>query len=193
MYNIRDNIKVALAVLGITPYAFCKKYGYELTNFSAFINGGKNTLGVEKVQSIMSVLTDLINKMPRFKVTVKFENGSICNAYISAPTAEEAVNRVVVQPDFALFGGGDIVSTHVTEFNTNYSAQNYVLQPSKDEGWYILTDKKKQIVIKFKKGDFDNTQKATILFDKGIYTAAELAAAKEEMRHYLMEHHKDIF
>lgn len=192
MFNIRDNIKVALAVLGITPYRFCKENGVELSNFSAFLNGG-NTLGVAKIQAIMTRLGELLAKMPRFKVTVKFANGSICNAYISAPTAEEAVNRVVVQPDFALFGGGDIVSTHVTEYCTNYSAQNYVLQPSKDAGWYILTDTAKQIVIKFKKGDFDNTQKATILFDKGIYTAAELAAATEEMRHYLMEHHKDIF
>lgn len=191
MFNIRDNIKVALAVLGITPYAFCKKYGYELTNFSAFINGGKNTLGVEKVQSILSILTDLINKMPRFRVTVHFEDGSLCNAEISAPDAENAVNRVIVEPEFATFRGGDIVKTEVEEIKNIISAENYSLQPSKDNGWYVCTDLRRKVVLKFKKGDFVNSQKATILFDNGMFNKSELSAAKQDIENYLKAYHAD--
>ena len=47
------------------------------------------------------------------------------------------------------------------------------------------------VTVHIKKGDFVNSQKATILFDNGMFNKSELSAAKQDIENYLKAYHAD--
>ncbi len=191
--DIRQNILNSLAVLGLSQYQFCKRHGIALSNFSAFLNGG-STLGVEKLQRIMAVLTAEIANLKRFLVRVVLSNGNRINSRVSAINGDVAIKRIMSQPEFLDFIGDATITKATFEeipVGEPVAPENYVLQPSTDKGWWVCTDKKRNIVCKFKEGDFQNTQKNTILFEDKDTDELEVATAMREMGDYLQAHHAD--
>lgn len=73
--------------------------------------------------------------------------------------------------------------------------ERYILQKSKErENWYVATDTIAGIVIKFEKGKFNETQKATMLEDLNFHklTPTRLATAMKELTEWLINNHSDV-
>lgn len=73
--------------------------------------------------------------------------------------------------------------------------ERFVLQPSREEGWWVCTDQVNLIVCKFRQGKFAKEQHVTRLEGEDVVTLDE---AKEyvmhlfEMEKWMMENHPDI-
>lgn len=73
--------------------------------------------------------------------------------------------------------------------------ERYLLQKSKEQNnWYVATDTLAGIVVKFEKGKFNETQKATILEDLNFHsdTPTRLATAMKDLTEWLIENHSDV-
>lgn len=73
--------------------------------------------------------------------------------------------------------------------------ERYLLQKSKEQNkWYVATDTLAGIVVKFEKGKFNETQKATMLEDLNFHsgTPTRLATAMKELTEWLINNHSDI-
>lgn len=71
----------------------------------------------------------------------------------------------------------------------------YLLQKSAErENWYVATDTEVGLVIRFEKGNFNDTQKATLLDDVKYnhYTATDLAVKIRALTDWLVQNHTDI-
>lgn len=193
MYDIRRNIINSLAVLGLNRSQFCKRYGFELPNFSRFLNG-EPTLGTEKIQKILNVLAAEIAKLRRFEITFLLGNGDRIKCRVDAPDGDKAIKRISEQPEFlASLGDAEILKTTFKEIQPlKLDSENYVLQPSKDEGWWVLTDKAHQIVCKFHEGQFNQSQTFTRLFDSNDLDELEYVTAMRQFGDYLQTYHKEL-
>jgi hypothetical protein len=73
--------------------------------------------------------------------------------------------------------------------------ERYLLQKSKEhENWYVATDTIAGIVVKFEKGKFNETQKATMLEDLNFHkgTPTRLATAMKDLTEWLINNHSDV-
>lgn len=73
--------------------------------------------------------------------------------------------------------------------------ERYILQKSKERNnWYVATDTLAGIVVKFEKGKFNETQKATMLEDLNFHsdTPTRLATAMKELTEWLIENHSEV-
>lgn len=73
--------------------------------------------------------------------------------------------------------------------------ERYLLQKSKEQNnWYVATDTIAGIVVKFEKGKFNETQKATMLEDLNFHksTPTRLATAMKDLTEWLIENHSDV-
>lgn len=73
--------------------------------------------------------------------------------------------------------------------------ERYLLQKSKEQNnWYVATDTLVGIVVKFEKGRFNETQKATMLEDLNFHsgTPTRLATAMKELTEWLINNHSDV-
>ena len=193
MNDIRQNIINSLAVLGLSQYQFCKRYGFEQSNLSAFLAGGK-TLGVDKLQKIMAILDGEIAKLRRFLVKILLSDGNRANVRVYAPDGDLAIRRIMEQPELVNFiGDAEILKVEYEEIPAvPLSPENFLLQKSSDKGWWVVTDKRRNIVCKFKEGDFQNTQKSTVLFENSDLTELEIATSMREIADYLQAHHSKL-
>ena len=70
-----------------------------------------------------------------------------------------------------------------------------LLQKSKErENWLVATDTEVGLVVRFEKGKFNDTQKATLLDDVKYnhYTATDSAVAIRELTDWLVANHSDV-
>ena len=73
--------------------------------------------------------------------------------------------------------------------------ERYLLQASAErENWLVATDTIAGIVIKFEKGKFNETQKATMLEDLNFHsgTPTRLATAMKELTDWLVANHSEV-
>lgn len=73
--------------------------------------------------------------------------------------------------------------------------ERYLLQKSVErENWLVATDTIAGIVVKFEKGKFNETQKATMLEDLNFHkgTPTRLATAMKDLTEWLINNHADV-
>lgn len=73
--------------------------------------------------------------------------------------------------------------------------ERYILQKSTEHNnWFVATDTLAGVVVKFEKGKFNETQKATMLEDLNFHggTPTRLATAMKELTEWLIENHSDV-
>lgn len=72
--------------------------------------------------------------------------------------------------------------------------KRFLLQESTRHGWWVLTDTENDIVIRFKKGFFNETQNVTFLDEhlEKKHTAVEIAHIMRLMGDYMVRYHSDI-
>lgn len=193
MYDIRKNIINSLAVLGLSRFQFCKKFGFDLPNFSSFLNG-EPTLGMDRVQTVLNILAIELAKLKRFEITFLLGNGERIKCRVDAPNGDKAIERIMKQPEFIQgLGNAEILQTTIKEIEPlKLDPGNYVLQPSKDAGWWVLTDKAHKIVCKFHEGQFKKSQTFTRLFDSNDLDELEYATVMRQFGDYLQAYHKEL-
>ena len=193
MYDIRKNIINSLAVLGLSRFQFCKKFGFDLPNFSCFLNG-EPTLGMDRVQTVLNILAAELAKLKRYEITFLLGNGDRIKCRVDAPNGDTAIERIMKQPEFIQgLGNAEILQTTLKEIEPlKLDKDNYVLQPSKDAGWWVLTDKAHKIVCKFHEGQFNQSQTFTRLFDSNDLDELEYATVMRQFGDYLQTFHKEL-
>lgn len=75
------------------------------------------------------------------------------------------------------------------------SAERFILQPSADKGWWVATDAKHQIVVKFQQGKFNETQQVTHLRKDIEMSFAEMMSIPRYLREladWLLEKHVEV-
>ena len=73
--------------------------------------------------------------------------------------------------------------------------ERYILQKSQElANWYVATDTIAGIVVKFEKGKFNETQKATMIEDLNFHsgTPTRLATAMKELTDWLVANHSEV-
>lgn len=68
----------------------------------------------------------------------------------------------------------------------------FVLQPSKEPGWYVLTDKKLLITLFFEAGDYNGSQKVKFIDENLITSPIELATSLRLMGDWMLKYHKEL-
>lgn len=64
--------------------------------------------------------------------------------------------------------------------------KRFELKPSQEtKGWYVLTDTKNLVVIKFKEHYYNETQKVSILDEQNFMNAQNIATVLREMGEYM--------
>lgn len=71
-------------------------------------------------------------------------------------------------------------------------SERYLLQQSKDKGFWVATDKMNGIVVKFQECRFNDTQKVTMLEEISNPNPLTIARQMRELTDWLIENHKDI-
>lgn len=68
----------------------------------------------------------------------------------------------------------------------------FVLQPSKEEGWYVLTDTQLLITLRFRAGDFNGSQNVTHLDDSRITNPMDIATSLRLMGDWIQKYHREL-
>jgi hypothetical protein len=132
--------------------------------------------------------------MKRFLIKIKLSDGYQANIRVTAKDGDAAIRRIENQPEFIKFiEGREILEIEFEEIPiVPISPDNYLLQPSATKGWWVVTDIKRNIVVKFQQGKFNDTQQNTILFDDATMNELEYATAMRELGEYMNQYHREI-
>lgn len=68
----------------------------------------------------------------------------------------------------------------------------FLLQPSKEDGWYVLTDTQMLITLRFRAGDYNGSQKVTFLDDSRITNPLDIATSLRLMGDYMQKYHREL-
>lgn len=68
----------------------------------------------------------------------------------------------------------------------------FLLQPSKEDGWYVLTDTQLLITLRFRAGDFNGSQKVTHLDDSRITNPLDIATSLRLMGDWIQKYHREL-
>lgn len=72
-------------------------------------------------------------------------------------------------------------------------SNRFILQPSDEPLWWVLTDTEAQVVCRFKEGEFNDTQQCTVLNDiHSKEDALKLAGVAKGMADWMRENHYEL-
>ena len=117
-------------------------------------------------------------------------------ARVDARTPEEAIDRVMEQPQVQeivsnKWGGEAEVEVEPIE-DAVLTDERFVLQPSKEQGWYVLTDTKLLITLRFRAGDYNGSQKVTMIDEHRVADPMDIATSLRLMGDWMLKHHKEL-
>lgn len=117
-------------------------------------------------------------------------------ARVDAKTPEEAINILMKQDKVTdivrdKWGGEAEVECHEIE-DAVLDKDRFLLQPSKEDGWYVLTDTELLITLRFRAGDFNGSQKVTHLDDSRITNPMDIATSLRLMGDYMQTYHREL-
>ncbi|MBR1377948.1 MAG: hypothetical protein IJ557_02335 [Bacteroidaceae bacterium] len=126
--------------------------------------------------------------MKRFDFFIRLSDGvSEIHARAIGETAEEALDQLQKQKEYVEFVGEKTVAEvklmGVSDVN-DIKAGRFNLSPSmQEEGWWVVADTQRNVVVRFQEHAFNATYKATPLNDD--YPALELATSLREIGEYV--------
>lgn len=132
--------------------------------------------------------------MQQYHFNIMLSNGNEVSAFVAASDEESALHRLKETDEFINFVGDNTIIkiTCIEQKNTNLNTSQFLLQKSKDNGYWVITDTIHNIVVRFKEHEFNNTQKCTYLYDTNRINALDLANALREIGEYLMLNYRNI-
>lgn len=135
----------------------------------------------------------------RYFVKIMCERADeMVEARVDARTPEEAVERVMQQPPVQeivknKWGRDAEIEVEVeTIEDAVLDKERFVLQPSKEEGWYVLTDTELLITLRFRAGDYNGSQKITMLDNHRIANPMDVTTSLRLMGDYMQMYHREL-
>jgi hypothetical protein len=119
-------------------------------------------------------------------------------ARVDARTPEEAIDKVMQQPPVQeimknKWGRDAEIEVEVEPIeDAVLDKERFVLQPSKEEGWYVLTDTELLITLRFRAGDFNGSQKVTMIDEHRVADPMDIATSLRLMGDWMLKHHKEL-
>lgn len=119
-------------------------------------------------------------------------------ARVDARTPEEAIDRVMQLPQVqetvkTKWGVGSEIEVEVEPIeDAMLDKERFLLQPSKEDGWYVLTDTQLLITLRFRAGDFNGSQKVTHLDDSRISDPMDIATSLRLMGDWMQKYHREL-
>lgn len=133
--------------------------------------------------------------MNRYSIIISLANGDRIEAKSVGENQGEALEKVTSSTQFADFASGtDIVNVDITflETVTPIDASNYVLQKSTtDEGSWVVTDIRNNVVIRFTEKKYNETAHITPLYDFPQEPVG-IATILREIGEYLATYHPEL-
>jgi hypothetical protein len=133
--------------------------------------------------------------MKRYSITVHLENGDQVDAKSVGNDKYEAMARLVETEQFKQFVGNLKISSWDVTFLEDVAPiveENYILQESAiHPGWWVVTDKVNNVVVQFEKGRFNETAKATPLYDFPKEPVG-VATILREVGEYIALYHSEL-
>lgn len=116
-------------------------------------------------------------------------------AFVEADSEKEAIDKI-----FSLEKAQEMMKDwdDVTEIEIHpiedavLDKCRFLLQPSKEEGWYVLTDEQLLITLRFRAGDFNGSQKVTLLDDSCIISPMDVATSLRLMGDWIYKYHREL-
>lgn len=135
----------------------------------------------------------------RYLVKIMCERADeVVEARVDARTPEEAIDRVLQLPPVqetvkTKWGVDAEIEVEVEPIeDAVLDKDRFVLQPSKEEGWYVLTDTQLLITLRFRAGDFNGSQKITMLDNHRIANPMDVPTSLRLMGDYMQKYHREL-
>lgn len=135
----------------------------------------------------------------RYLVKIMCERADeVVEARVDARTPEEAIDRVLQLPPVqetvkTKWGVDAEIEVEVEPIeDAVLDKDRFVLQPSKEEGWYVLTDTQLLITLRFRAGDFNGSQKITMLDNHRIANPMDVPTSLRLMGDYMQTYHREL-
>lgn len=117
-------------------------------------------------------------------------------ARVDAKNEKEAIDKVMEQKqvrDIVVKKWGGEAEVEIERIEeVVIDKDRFLLQPSKEEGWYVLTDTQMLITLRFRAGDFNGSQKVTHLDDSRITNPMDIATSLRLMGDWIQKYHREL-
>lgn len=131
------------------------------------------------------------------------KTGDYMEAHVDADSPEEARDRMfredAVRDELRTWGVKevDFEVTQSPDLPDVLDDGTFILQPSKDAGYWVLTDTVSLLVLKFKEGDYNHFQQVTPIDDQlleriGRQGPAAIATRLRLMADYMRKFHPEL-
>lgn len=116
-------------------------------------------------------------------------------ARVDAKTEDEAILRVMQQDKVKAivekWGGEAELECHLIE-DAVLDKDRFLLQPSKEEGWYVLTDEQLLITLRFRAGDYNGSQQVKMIDESRVKDPMDIATSLRLMGDWMLKYHKEL-
>ena len=116
-------------------------------------------------------------------------------ARVDAKTEDEAILRVMQQDKVKAivekWGGEAELECHLIE-DAVLDKDRFSLQPSKEEGWYVLTDEQLLITLRFRAGDYNGSQNVKMIDESRVKDPMDIATSLRLMGDWILKYHKEL-
>lgn len=130
----------------------------------------------------------------KIHIYVNLSNGNEIHVTSVGKDKEDAIERFMSLPRTIEFIGKATVTAArlVKEKEITLSAFNrFVIQSSKNKGWWVVGDPEGIFVVRFKEGEFNETREITYLRDSPM-DALDEARVLREIPEWLQAYHSEV-
>ena len=134
--------------------------------------------------------------MKRYKINILLSNGNKIEAKVTARNGADAVNRLLKQPEMDEYvGNAEIVSKEIIPIPTEPidNERFGVTTICNKQGWYVVADLDNGIKVEWKKGMYNETNRAMPIGDGELPAdALKMATILREIGEYLSNNFKEL-
>ena len=119
-------------------------------------------------------------------------------ARVDARTPEEAIDKVMQQPPVQeivknKWGRDAEIEVEVEPIeDAVLDKDRFLLQPSKEDGWYVLTDTELLITLRFRAGDYNGSQQVKMIDESRVKDPMDIATSLRLMGDWMLKYHKEL-
>ena len=132
--------------------------------------------------------------MKSYKVNIRLKNGDETHARVTARNKADALRRVLATPEYRSFAANSELDTYTIEPIAIQSVDNsrfVVTTIDNKQGWYVCADLDSRIRVEWKKGRYNDTNRATPI--EGVEPdPLKLATALREIGQFLFDNFNEL-
>ena len=129
----------------------------------------------------------------KYNIVITFRDGDRAEIRCEAENQAEALSKIENSPQVIDFSKGKVVENINIDIDTTKEIEcDYVLQPSADCGWWVVTDKTNLCVVKFKANHYNETAKVSFINDTSNIKTVDLATIIRKIGEWVFLNHKEL-